>query len=916
MSGSVHFSVNGRDVSVAASGVKRLADVLRDDLGLKGTKIGCNAGDCGACTVLIDGEQVCACMVSLAQAEGRAVATIEGLANGAALHKLQAAFHRHGAAQCGICTPGMLMAASDLLARVPEPSESQVKDALGGVLCRCTGYLKIIEAVLDVSGEGFGVVPRAGAAVGARLAKVDGLDKLNGAESYGADAIPEDALWLRVVRSPHAFARFSLGDMDAFVAAYPGLARVLTAADSPENRYAIMPGRKDQPVLAEGLVRLRGEGVVALVGERATVEAIRDAEVPIIYEPLKAMLDITSATTPGAFQLHDDRPGNILAEGRVKKGDVGPAFKECAAIAEGEFETAYVEHAYIEPEAGWARRIGDRMEIHVSTQTPMMDRDEVAGVLKLAKEDVRIRPTACGGGFGGKLDLSVQPLVAVAAWLTKRPVAAVYSRPESMMSTTKRHPAFMTARFGADAEGRLQAVKFHADVNTGGYASWGPTVAGRVPVHAMGPYYVPHVETSGRAVLTNGPSCGAFRGFGVPQAAIAHETMLDDLAEKLGLGRLQIRLLNALRTGQATGTGQVLEASAGLAPCLELLAPHWRAALQEVAAFNANSAQLRRGVGIGCMWYGIGNTGLSNPSSMRVTLDGTGELMLYNGAVDIGQGSTTIIAQICADGLGLPVAQMQQVVGDTDLTADAGKTSASRQTFVSGKAAQLAGEDLRQNILRHANAGPESEIELTGPIVTVRDGAERHQIDLSTLDSGSDGAVLEGNGTFDPPTVPLDENGQGSPYATYGFAAQVATVEVDMELGTTKVLKITAAHDVGRAINPIQVEGQVQGGIAQGLGFALMEEYVPGRSDNLHDYLIPTIGDMPEIEVLVVEEEEPLGPYGAKGVGEPGLIPTAPAIFGAIRHAAGIRLTRAPALPHRVRAAILAKGNNKAQNGG
>ena len=286
-------------------------------------------------------------------------------------------------------------------------------------------------------------------------------------------------------------------------------------------------------------------------------------------------------------------------------------------------------------------------------------------------------------------------------------------------------------------------------------------------------------------------------------------------------------------------------------------------------SFNATAGHRRRGAGIACMWYGIGNTALSNPSTMRVTLDGDGNLTLYNGAVDIGQGSTTIIAQICADGLGLPVAQLNQVVGDTDLTADAGKTSASRQTFVSGKAAQLAGEDLRKNILRHANAGPDAEIALAGNIVTVRDGGEQHQINLSALPAGDDGAVLEGMGTFDPPTVPLDENGQGSPYATYGFAAQIAIVEVDIELGTTKVLKITAAHDVGRAINPIQVEGQVQGGSAQGLGLALMEEYVPGRSDNLHDYLIPTIGDMPEIEVLVGEEEEPLGPYGAKGGGEP-----------------------------------------------
>ncbi len=910
MSAATEFTVNGSAVAVTAPGVKRLSDVLRDDLGLTGTKIGCNAGDCGACTVLLDGEQVCACMVSLAQAAGRTVDSIEGLANGASLHKLQAAFQRHGAAQCGICTPAMLMAASDLLARVAKPNEAEVMDALGGVLCRCTGYRKIIEAVLDSAGEQIELVPDAGAAVGARLAKVDGLAKLNGGESYGADGIPEDALWLRVVRSPHAFARFTLGDLDAFVAAHPGIDRVLTAADVPDNCYAVMPGFKDQPVLAEDMVRMRGEGVVALVGERGAIDSVGDVELPISYQPLEAMLDVAAATAPDAFQLHADRPGNILAEGKVRKGDIEAGFAASAAIAEGGFETAYVEHAYIEPEAGWARRVGERMEVHASTQSPMMDRDEVADVLKLAHEDVRIVPTACGGGFGGKLDLAVQPLIAIAAWLTERPVAAVYSRPESMASTTKRHPASITARSGCDSEGRLQAVEFHADVNTGAYASWGPTVAGRVPVHAMGPYFVPHVATSGRAVLTNGPSCGAFRGFGVPQAAIAHETLLDDLAQELTIDRLQIRLTNALRPGQATGTGQVLEASAGLAPCLELLEPYWCAALEEVSAFNADAGPLRRGAGIGCMWYGIGNTGLSNPSTMRVTLDGGGKLMLYNGAVDIGQGSTTIMAQICADGLGLPVAQLEQVVGDTDLTADAGKTSASRQTFVSGKAAQLAGEDLRHRILRQANAGPDAEIELARGMLIVRDGGERHEIDLSALPTDSDGAVLEGLGTFDPPTIPLDENGQGTPYACYGFAAQIALVEVDTELGTTKVLKITAAHDVGRAINPIQVEGQVEGGIAQGLGLALMEEYVPGHNDNLHDYLIPTIGDMPEIEILVVEDAEPLGPYGAKGVGEPGLIPTAPAIFGAIRHATGVRLTRAPALPHRLRAAILEKEEN------
>ena len=416
MSAVVHFTLNGRAVAVVAPGAKRLADVLRDDLGLKGTKIGCNAGDCGACTVLLDGEQICACMVPLAQAEGCAVESIEGLAGGGAeINALQAAFHRHGAAQCGICTPAMLMAASDLLSKVPNPDMAEVKDALGGVLCRCTGYTKIIEAVLDVADAGEQIGALAGAAVGARIAKVDGLAKLNGAEKYGADSFPDDTLWLRVVRSPHAFARFTLGDMDAFVATHPGILRVLTAGDAPENRYAILPGLKDQPVLAEDMVRMCGEGVVALVGERTAIERVWDDELPITYQPLEAMLDITAATAPGAFQLHADRPGNILAEGKVIKGDAEVALADCAAVAEGQFKTTYVEHAYIEPEAGWARRVGDRIEIHVSTQTPMMNRNEVADVMKLAHEDVRIIPTACGGGFGGKLDPSVQPLIAIAA---------------------------------------------------------------------------------------------------------------------------------------------------------------------------------------------------------------------------------------------------------------------------------------------------------------------------------------------------------------------------------------------------------------------------------------------------------------------------------------------------------------------
>jgi CO/xanthine dehydrogenase Mo-binding subunit len=304
------------------------------------------------------------------------------------------------------------------------------------------------------------------------------------------------------------------------------------------------------------------------------------------------------------------------------------------------------------------------------------------------------------------------------------------------------------------------------------------------------------------------------------------------------------------------------------------------------------------------MWYGIGNTAPSNPSTMRLALSRDGTLTLYNGAVDIGQGSSTVLAQVVADTLGVPVDRVRMVVGDTDRTDDAGKTSASRQTFISGRAAQLAGEDLTQRILRLVNAGADASLDLDGPSLTVTDGGARHRIDLTALPEDADGAVLAGAGRFDPPTTPLDADGQGTPYATYAFAAQMAVVDVDLALGMTRPVYIHAAHDVGRAINPTLTEGQIHGGIAQGLGLALMEEYLPGRTENLHDYLIPTFCDMPGITVTLIEQAEPLGPFGAKGVGEPALIPTAPAILGAIRHATGVRVTRVPALPHRLRAAI------------
>ncbi len=902
--GVIAFTLNGRDVVVHDRPDTRLTEALRETLSSTGTKVGCDAGDCGACTVLVDDAQACACLVPVGQVAGKSVTTVEALAADPLGAALQQSFQEHGAAQCGICTPGMLMAGYDILKRTSAPGRKEVLDAIGGVLCRCTGYLKIVEAILAAPSRIARAEPApqpAMPAIGSRVMRLDGAPKVAGSEIYGADIAPSDALWLRAVRSPHARARFTIGDLDAFVADRPGIVRIFTARDVPgENSFGIYPNLKDQPVFSTGETRYRGECVLAIVGERAALDAVRIADLPISWEPLPDLTSPAAALADGAPVLHDFAPGNVLTRGRVEKGDVEAGFAEAAFIAEGNFQTGFVEHAYIEPEAGYARRVGDAIEVFACTQAPYMDRDEVARVLGLSVEDVRIIPSACGGGFGGKLDVSLQPMIAVAAWVLKRPVRCVFNRIESMASSTKRHPSTIHARAACNVDGKLVAFAMEGDFDTGAYSSWGPTVAGRVPVHATGPYRVPHVRNLSRAVFTNGPPSGAFRGFGVPQAAIAQESLFDDLAAQLGMDRLEFRLLNAIRVGDETATGQVLTASAGLAECLTALRPHWQDLLADAARFNNAERRQRRGVGIGCMWYGIGNTSMSNPSTMRVTLDRDGRLTFWNGAVDIGQGSTTVLTQIAADALGVPVDRFTLVVGDTALTADAGKTSASRQTFVSGKAAERAGGALRAEILRLTNAGEGARITLEGATVRVEEGAMSRVIDLAALPAQAGDIVLEGIGSFDPPTKPLDASGQGVPYATYGFAAQLASLDVDLDLGTIRLNRIVAAHDVGRAINPMLVEGQIHGGIAQGIGLALMEEYLPGRTENLHDYLIPTAGDVPDIDIILVEDREPLGPSGAKGIGEPALVPTAPAILGAIRHATGVTPHQLPVLPHRL----------------
>jgi len=907
--GAIAFSVNGRSVVVSSPPSQRLSRVLREDLGLTGTKVGCDAGDCGACTVLVDGDPVCACLVAAGQVAGREITTVEGLGQSQIGARLQQSFLTHGAAQCGACTPGMLVAATALLEQNQTPSESQVMDAIGGVLCRCTGYRKIVTAILSGQSDALAEIhPEAGNAVGQRVVRLDGKRKVDGSEIFGADEVPMGALAVRAIRSPYHRAQFHFGDLDEFVSAHPGIDAVLTAKDVPgKDCYGVIPPFADQPVFAHTEARYRGEAVAAIVGAPEIVEALDPATFPVVWQELPALMDIDEALAPGAPQIHAHREENVLVRGRVVRGDVDRALADAEITAEGEYETGFVEHAYIEPEAGFARRVGDGIEIQACTQSPYMDRSDIATILGIAPEKVRIIPTAVGGGFGSKLDLSVQPFLALAAWHLDKPVRMVYSRTESIISTTKRHPARMRLRAGCTREGKLVALDFAADFNTGAYSSWGPTVSARVPVHASGPYYVPHYRALTQAIHTNLVPAGAFRGFGVPQAAIAQEQLYDDLADRVGMDRLEFRILNALDDNTPTVTGQVMGEGVGIRACFEALKPKWQAARKQAAAFNSNAVgPFRRGVGVAGMWYGCGNTSLSNPSTVQIGLQRNGRIALHQGAVDIGQGSNTIVTQICADALGAPIARFDLISGDTAVTPDCGKTSASRQTFVTGKAAYMAGAQLRNSIIALVKACECARILFEDSHITIEENGNRRKFTLADLPLDQHGYVITAEATFDPPTKPLDKDGQGTPYAVFGFGAHMAEIEVDTELGTVRVLKVTAAHDVGRAINPTLVEGQIEGGVAQGLGMALMEEFFPGKGENLHDYLIPTAGDIPPVESILIEDPSPIGPFGAKGIGEQAVIPTAPAILNALHDAVGIRLRKIPATPDRVRAAILA----------
>jgi CO/xanthine dehydrogenase Mo-binding subunit len=745
-----------------------------------------------------------------------------------------------------------------------------------------------------------------GGAIGTSVPRRGALDRLTGACAFSADFRLENPLVLRAVRSPRSHARILRVDA-AEASRLPGVVRIFTASDIPgKNLTGII--NKDRPLLVADKVRFAGDPVALVAAETEEAAEKAACAVKVSYDVLPAVYHPADALADGAPLIHEK--GNLLFRRRVVRGDAAAAFSSCAVVVEKTYRTSFLEHCYLEPDAGagWVDTDGT-LVIIASTQNPHYDHAEVAALLGVDDSRVRIIQAATGGGFGSKLDLNMQGFIGLALHHLQRPVRCVYSREESFTATSKRHALVMEMKTGAGKDGRLHAMKCRILCDTGAYGSYGIAVASRAAVHAAGPYQIEHVDTEALCVYTNNPVAGAMRGFGTPQTAFAHESQMDLLAEKLGMDPFEIRRRNALRVGSVTATGQKIEASVGIGECLDAVKRSYRKA-RSLMRSEAPSPFIRRGVGIGAMWYGIGNTGMQNPSTAQVEMNLDGTVTLYTGCADIGQGSMTVLGQIAAGTLGLAPDDIRMVVADTKLTTNAGATSASRQTYISGNAVRDAAAKLADVLLTEAvdiMKIPKDSLAVEGGFVVHKTDPDRRiPFSKPAARAHRKGIPLRWQGYFDPVTSPLDpDTGRGAPYATYAYACHVAEVTVDITTGEVTVDRVVAAHDVGRAIHPEGVVGQICGGVAMGVGFALMEEFTPGVTASMKDYHIPTGNDMPEVVPIIVESAEPTGPFGAKGVGEPALIPTAPAVLNALSDALGKRIYHLPANLERVLEAAL-----------
>ena len=901
---TISLAVNGVEHQVQIDRRTTLLQVLRGQLGLTGAKDGCGQGQCGACTVIVapadesePGDAVKSCTYLAWRAAGKRVETIEGLAAAGRLHPLQQAFIDAGAIQCGFCTPGLIMAAKALLDRNPHPTRAEICDAFQKNLCRCTGYTKVVQAI-DAVAEGRQLPStgtQSGSPVGGSFTRPDAAAKATGMLRYTADLTFPGMLHAKVLRSAHAHARLLAVDASR-ARAHPGVVAILTAADVPGARNHGV-SQNDWPVLAYDKVRYYGDAVALAVAE--TPEAAEEALalIDVTYEPLPVVDSPEAALAPDAPRVHDR--GNVLKEIHVHKGDVAAGFAQADQIVEETYRTPFGDHLFLEPEASVAVPEADgRLTVYVGSQIPFDDRRQIAASLAVPEDRIRIIHMPVGGAFGGKEDIAGQIHAALAARITGRPVRLVWSRQESMITHPKRHATVIHARLGAMADGRLVAAQVQILGDTGAYASLGEHVMTRAATHVTGPYAVPNVEVTCYALYTDNPPAGAYRGFGATQAQFVAELQIDRMAQRLGLHPLEIRRRNALRVGWETCTGQLLRESAGLLECIDKVE-------QAVEGFKASEGSggapdRARGRGYACAYknVGLGGGAVDSAGAEVEWLDG--RVQVRAGAAEVGQGLLTILAQIAADGLGVSPQRVDVLLGDTDRTPDGGPTTASRQTFVTGNAVRQAAGELRATLAATASRSldaPPDALSFRDGRVWTPSGRSLSVEEAAGLAQDQDRALCARAVYRPPATVSLGE--EGDSHFAFGFAAQAAQVEVDLNSGQIRVLRIITATDVGKAINPLAVEGQLEGGVMMGIGYALTEDLIVDKgkvlSDSLVRYRVPTICHLPEITPILVEHPVSSGPYGAKGIGEITSIPTAPAIVNAVYDAVGVRLSSLPA---------------------
>ncbi|RME86940.1 MAG: aldehyde oxidoreductase [Anaerolineae bacterium] len=914
------FTVNGQKYRLSITPGETLADVLRKRLRLTGTKIGCEEAECGACTVLVDGEPVLSCIYPAERAEGREVLTIEGVSSllsakekgEETLHPLQEAFILHGAVQCGFCIPGQIMTAYALLQRNPNPTREEIRHALKDTLCRCGGYPSIENAVLAAAHAlrtGEPVQPpslpssaRAGHLVGHPQVRPDAVAKVTGQARFTDDLAFEGMLYARVRRAgvPHAIVRrVDVGKARAL----PGVHAVLTAEDVPgENRHGLI--RDDWPVLVGVGERVRYVGdAIALVAAESQEIADRAAGlIEVEFDPQPVLSGPRQALRPDAPELHPG--GNLLEHIKVRKGDVEIGFAEADVVLERTFFTPTYDHAFLEPECSIAVPTEDgRMEVYVGSQIPYADRAQVARALGWPQERVRIVGQTMGGGFGGKEDIAGQIHAALLAHATGRPVKLLFDRHESLLVHPKRHATEIRVKVGARRDGRLTAIETELYGDTGAYASLGTKVMARATTHSAGPYDVPHVRADCYAVYTNNPPAGAFRGFGVTQSAFAIESMMDELAATLKMDPVELRRLNALRVGSTTSTGQVLRESVGLLECIERVEAEMRRLSGGTDPFAPRPVEgaphkVRAwGVAVAFKNTGLGG-GAPDKAAAEVELYPDGVAEVRTSSAELGQGLVSVLQLIVAEELSLPPERVRVLVMDTDRTPDGGPTTASRQTFVSGNAARMAAQTLRAamaSALAERYDCPPQEVRFVEGLAQVNGTSVPlgEVVQLMKAQGQEPRALYE---YWAPETRPLGEG--GDMHFAFAFAAQAAEVEVDTLTGEVRVVRVITANDVGTAVNPLGLKGQMEGGVMMGIGTALTERFVleEGRvvTDRLARYRIPSILHMPEIISIIVEHPVEAGPYGAKGIGEIVSIPTAPAIANAIYHAVGVRVERLP----------------------